>query len=96
MVQISEGVQILQCQEAHISLTISSGGGGGGDQFWGVHFCRDIAFPYVQPLKAPQPNLARCLKQLAGLHLIQPLGLPVFYLAMKWRGMDFSGPVPPW
>lgn len=58
-----------------------------------VHLCMSLP---LQPLKFWQPEMWRCVKHVACLHLVfQPLGLPVFYAIMKWRGMPFSGPAPP-
>lgn len=51
----------------------------------------------MQPLICTQPSLTHVLIHLAKLHfLVQPVGLPVYYVVMKWRGVDFSGTTPPW
>ena len=54
-------------------------------------------FTIIQALTCTQPSLSHVLLHLVKLHfLIQPLGLPAFYIIMKWRGVTFSGPAPSW
>ena len=52
---------------------------------------------FLQPLTCIQPSLGHVIKHLLKLHLlVQPVGLPAFYLIMKWRGVEFGSPLPTW
>lgn len=51
----------------------------------------------MQPVVNARPPLAKVVLHLVKLHyIVQPLGLPLFYLVMKGAGVRFTGPTPSW
>lgn len=50
-----------------------------------------------QPVANARPPLKKVILHLAKLHfVVQPLGLPLFYVLMKRMGVRFTSPTPPW